>query len=153
MKYRKRLGLQIYYTCRKCKKDYSKEEYAHSKFCKECGSYLLMTFKREEKTLAPQVEKSAFQRAAESLRNRIGSSKEFEVVPETEKAQPTASSFDSWMWSSEYDEALKLEKMLTKKYKGKTLEDAIPGEVVSNESRGMLCYFCFLHFKLQKSHL
>ena len=70
--------------------------------------------------------------AAESLRNRVGSSREFEVVSETEKEQPRTPSFESWLWSSEYAEALKLKKQLTRKYKGKDLEDAIPDEVVSN---------------------
>ena len=78
-------------------------------------------------------EKSALSRAAESLRQRICQSKEYEVVSEKEKEEPKKPSFESWIWSSEYDEALKFEKTLTEQYKGKNLEDAISGKVVSNE--------------------
>ncbi len=97
-----------------------------------------MSFKKEEyidpKTRSNSFrEKFALNRAAESLRQRIGRSKEFEVVSETEKEQSKGPSFESWMWSSEYDEALKLEKELTQKYEGKNLEDVIPGKVISNK--------------------
>ena len=77
-------------------------------------------------------EKFALNRAAESLRQRINRSKEYAVVSETEKEQPK-SSFESWIWSSEYDEALKLEKQLIRQYKDKDLEHALSGKVVSNE--------------------
>jgi predicted flap endonuclease-1-like 5' DNA nuclease len=135
----KRAQMPIHYSCRKCKIDYSKEEFAHSKFCKECGSFLLLSFKKELISSPNQnnsnlsVERRSMQRAAESLNSRITSSREFEVVSQEEKMQPNAPSFESWLWSSEFDEALRLEKSLVKKYKGKTLEEAIPGEVVSNE--------------------
>ena len=128
--------------CRKCVKNYSKEEYAQSKFCKKCGSFLLPFFGSEDRSIAFQMsenrrvnsfkEKFELNRAAESLRQRINHSKEFEVVSETEKEQ-TKRSFESWIWSSEYDEALKLEKQLIKQYKDKELEDALSGKVVSNE--------------------
>ena len=130
--------MTLHYSCRKCRKDYLKEEYAKSKFCPVCGSFLLLSFKKEE-YLEPKPksnsfnEKFALNRVAESLSQRIGRSKEFEVVSDTEKEPPKAPSFESWIWSSEFDEALKLEKEFTKKYKGKNLEDAIPGKVVSNE--------------------
>ena len=80
-------------------------------------------------------EKIALTRAAESLSERIARSREYEVISETEKdrEQPRGSAVESWIWSSEYDEALKLEKKLIKQYEGKTLEDAIAGEVVSNQ--------------------
>ncbi len=78
-------------------------------------------------------EKSALNRAAESLRQRIGESKEYTVVSEKEKEEPKKPSFESWIWSSEYDEALKFEKTLTEQYKDKSLEEAISGKVVSND--------------------
>ena len=78
-------------------------------------------------------ERFALQRAADSLRNKIGRSREYEVVSDAEKEQSKGPSFESWMWSSEFEEALKLKKTLIKKYKNIALEDAIPGEVVSNE--------------------
>lgn len=78
-------------------------------------------------------ERSALSRAAESLRQRVGDSKEYTVVPETAAEEPKKPAFESWIWSSEYDESLKFEKTLIEKYKGKSLEDAIPGKTVSNQ--------------------
>jgi len=80
-------------------------------------------------------EKIALTRAAESLSERTARSKEYEVVSETEKTtiHTAGSAVESWIWSSEYDEALKLEKKLIQRYEGKNLQDAIAGEVVSNQ--------------------
>ena len=105
-------------------------------------------------------ERSALSRAAESLRQRVGDKKEYAVVSETEKEQPKKPAFESWIWSSEYDEALKLEAELTEKYRGKSLEDALSGKVVSNQQGE--CYSisasCTSTFKLasyaeSKQHL
>jgi uncharacterized protein YprB with RNaseH-like and TPR domain len=133
--------MSIAYVCRRCGKEHSKEEYVQSKFCQTCGSFLLPTYITEKRSLETTKqtskgflkEKLALFRAAESLRQRIGRSKEYEVVSETEKEQPKTPSFESWIWSSEYDDALKLEKKLIKQYRGKKLEDALSGKVVSNE--------------------
>ena len=131
--------LPIYYTCRKCGKDYSKEDCRHNIFCKECGSYLLLVFRKDQKQVTAQTnsnvspERFALQRAAESLRSRIGRSREYEIVSDQEKEQLKGSSFESWMWNSEFEEALKLKRKLMKKYRRVALEDAIPGRVVSNE--------------------
>ena len=131
--------MPIYYICRKCRKDYSKEEYSQSKFCNECGSFLLLSFRKQEKQAIVQTssnvpaERHALNRAAESLSNRVGRSKEYEVISDVEEEQSRGSSFGSWMSGSEYDEALKLKRTVMKKYKGKDLEEAIPGKVVSNE--------------------
>ena len=111
--------MPITYLCRKCAKNYSKEEYAQSKFCKECGSFLLPNFSVQKQDMPSQSEaaksfpeRSALSRAAESLRQRVGESKEYTVVPETAKEEPKKPAFESWIWSSEYDEALKFEKTL-----------------------------------------
>ncbi len=132
--------MPITYLCRKCAKNYSKEEYAQSKFCQSCGSFLLPNFSVQKQDLQSQSEaaksfpeRSALSRAAESLRQRVGESKEYTVVPETAKEEPKKPAFESWMWSSEYDEALKFEKKLLEQYKGKSLEEAIPGKTVSNQ--------------------
>ncbi len=131
--------MQISYACRKCKKNYSKEEYSKSKFCKDCGSFLILTFRGEpgksaiNSSTSPPTEKLALQRAAENLRERVGGAKEYEVVSEEERHQTSSPSFGSWLWSSEFDAALRFEKRLIKKYKEKTLEEAIPGEVISND--------------------
>jgi uncharacterized protein YprB with RNaseH-like and TPR domain/DNA-directed RNA polymerase subunit M/transcription elongation factor TFIIS len=149
--------LPIIYLCRKCGKSYSNQEYVESKFCKSCGSFLLPSFQVEDRTVvsfgknlskkafSPEIsegksdnsskEKYALSRAAESLRQRIASSREYEVVSETKnlEKQPKVSTVESWIWSSEYDEALKFEKVLITQYKGKDLEESISGKVVSNE--------------------
>jgi uncharacterized protein YprB with RNaseH-like and TPR domain len=131
--------LPIYYTCRKCRKDYSKEEYSQSKFCNECGSFLLLSFRKQEKQAIVQTrsnvnaERQALNRAAESLSSRVGRSKNYEVISDAEEEQSRGSSFGSWMWGSEFDEALKLKRVVMKKYKGKELKEAIPGEVISND--------------------
>ena len=131
--------MPIYYTCRKCRKDYSKEEYSQSKFCNECGSFLLLSFRKQEKQAIVQTrsnvnaERQALNRAAESLSSRVGRSKNYEVISDAEEEQSRGSSFGSWMWGSEFDEALKLKRVVMKKYKGKDLKEAIPGEVISND--------------------
>src|SRR4030067_2239299 len=108
-----RTDLPIYYTCRKCRKDYSKEEYSQNKFCNECGTFLLLSFKEEQKqpvqiNSTAHSERFALQRAADSLRNKVGRSIEYEVVSDKEKEQSRGPSVESWMWSSEFEEALKL---------------------------------------------
>lgn len=109
-----------------------------------CGSFLLATFSREppltlsspeksQETDSAHREKFALNRAAESLRQKIERSKEYEVVSEKEHETQKPPAFESWIWSSEYSEALKFEKQMLKQYRGKTLEEALPGKVVSNE--------------------
>ena len=97
-------------------------------------------------------EKFALMRAAENLRQRITLSKEYEVVSETKDnlEPPKTLGVDGWILSSEYDEALKLEEKLIKQYNGKTLEDALDGETISNQQGE--CYSisasCTSNFKL-----
>lgn len=94
-------------------------------------------------------EKVALFRVAEGLRKRVGQSKEYEVVSEKESERQKRPVFENWILSSEYEEALKFEKQLLKQYRGKTLEESLPGKVVSNEQGE--CYeissSCFAKFK------
>jgi len=80
-------------------------------------------------------DKNALMRAAESLRHRVADAKEYAVISETETGteQSQPNPIESWIWNTEYEEALKLKKTLISKYKSKTLEEAIPGEISSNE--------------------
>ena len=80
-------------------------------------------------------ERFALSRAAESLRQRIDRSKEYTVIAESENetVPPPLPAFGSWMWNSEYEEALKFQGTLLKKYKDIKLEQAMPGELLSNE--------------------
>lgn len=149
--------MPIEYVCRKCSKTYSNLEYEQSRFCRVCGSFLLRNFRddryvqmlsqksfenkgsssesSEVKSEVSFREKIALTRAAESLSGRITRSKEYEVISDKEKTkeQPFESAAESWIWSNEYDEALKLEKKLAKQYKDKPLEEAIAGKIISNE--------------------
>jgi hypothetical protein len=161
--------LAIYFVCRKCNKRYSENDYEESKFCKTCGSFLLREYRQDNdsqinlitKKLNPpklptsdpnnaEKDKSALKRAAESLKQRIGNIREYEIVSdlpkETESYQ--GKPVESWIWNSEFDKALKLEKQLVRKFKGKRLEEAIPGKVTSNEHGD--CYSitdtCTCHF-------
>jgi uncharacterized protein YprB with RNaseH-like and TPR domain/DNA-directed RNA polymerase subunit RPC12/RpoP len=166
--------LPLVYLCRKCNKTYSNEEYLKSKFCPSCGSFLLPNFNVErpaamlsQKRVRSQPrsseagetvpqgsfkEKFALLRAAENLRQRIALSKEYEVISKTKDnlKSPKTSAVESWIWSSEYDEALKLEGKLLKQYNGKALEDALDGETISNQHGE--CYSitasCTSNFKL-----
>ena len=99
-------------------------------------------------------EKSAISRAAESLRQRVGDAKEYEVVSETAKEEAKKPVFESWIWSAEYNDALYLENELIKQYQEKSLEDAISGKVVSNQQGE--CYSistsCISNFKLATYH-
>jgi uncharacterized protein len=146
--------LAIYFVCRKCNKRYAENDYEESKFCKTCGSFLLREYRQDNdsqinlitKKLNPpklptsepntsEKDKSALKRAAESLKQRIGNIREYEIVSdlpkETESYQESPA--ESWIWNSEFDKALKLEKQLIRKFKDKRLEEAIPGKVTSNE--------------------
>lgn len=136
--------MSISYVCRKCKKSYSKEEYVQSRFCTICGSFLLATFNKEAPGLPSTIpgeiqsgrvskERMALFRVAESLRKRVGQSREFKVVSEKGPEPQKPQVFESWIWSSEYEQALKFEKQLLRQYRGKSLEDALPGKIVSNE--------------------
>jgi uncharacterized protein len=168
------IKLPLIYLCRKCSKTYSNEDYVKSKFCPLCGSFLLPSFRAEraaamlsQKNLLNQErsseadennthgsfkEKFALMRAAENLRQRTELSKEYEVVTETKDNldPPKTPTIESWIWNSEYDEALKLEEKLLKQYKDKTLEDALNGEIISNKQGE--CYSisasCISNFKL-----
>ncbi|MCL1977553.1 MAG: ribonuclease H-like domain-containing protein [Candidatus Bathyarchaeota archaeon] len=138
--------MSIIYVCRKCKKSYSKTEYAQSKSCMSCGSFLLPTFNKKAPCLsnspveiqgverAHKEEENVLFRVAEGLRERIERSKDYEIVSEKEHdTQKPPSVFESWIWRSEYDEALKFEKQMLKQYRDKTLEETFPGKVISNE--------------------
>ena len=148
--------MPITYLCRKCGKNYSKEEYAQSKFCQSCGSFLMPHFRVQDQGMVAAKsdnfvkEKSALNRAAESLRQRVRDTKEYEVVSEGAGEELKKPVFESWLWSAEYNDALYLEGELIKQYQGKSLKDAISGEVVSNEQGE--CYSisgsCTSNFKL-----
>ena len=150
--------MPIIYVCRKCSRIYSKAEYAQSRLCIDCGFFLLSTFTKDiavpvvqDESLCEKAhkEKLALFRAAEGLRQRVGQSKEYEVISEKENTQKP-SAFEGWLWRSEFEEALKFEKHLLKQYRGMSFEEVLPGRVVFNE-QGQ-CYelssSCFANFNV-----
>jgi uncharacterized protein len=147
------IELPILYACRKCSRDYSKQEYDQSRFCPNCGSFLIAKFistripipSTKGVNQADKVERlndnSGLTRAAERLKQRIVQKREYSVIseeePKTEKAHESV--VEGWIWNSEYDKALKLKDELVHKYTGKRLEETFPGEVISNEQGK--CYY------------
>jgi uncharacterized protein YprB with RNaseH-like and TPR domain/DNA-directed RNA polymerase subunit RPC12/RpoP len=164
------MKLTVIYTCRNCKQDFSKQDYEENMFCRNCQTLLSPKIANYKSLQKPDKEignratknsandeavtdkdKMALMRAAESLRNRVSNSKEYSVISEeTEDRENIAMAPQfSWMWYEKYQAAHKLKVKLTRKFKGKHLEDAIPGKVVSNEQGK--CYaistVCVSNFK------
>ena len=79
--------------------------------------------------------KKALIRAAQSIRQRICNTMDYHVVPEAQArvGAMRKTSADSWIFNSEYEGALELEKKLINEYKGENLQSSIPGKVISNE--------------------
>ena len=147
--------MPISYVCRKCSRSHSESDYDESRFCQTCGSYLLRKYDADrsrvfsrnrflernqttrEKPSKPENSEdvSAILRAAQRLRQRVTATKEYEVVaePAVESFEPRVPPVESWIWNSEYDNALKLERELIHKFKKKNLEEAIPGQTITNE--------------------
>ena len=90
-----------------------------------------------------QVKENAdLKRVAENLRQKSQTTKEYEVLSEPEKQKVSERvGSEGWIFESEYDQALRLKSELTRKFKGKGLEEAIPGKVVSNEHGECYCVF------------
>jgi hypothetical protein len=134
----------------KCGKNYSIQEYSEDRFCRKCGTILLAQFmprfehvysKKMSEKPAEIGRNEELARAAERLKQRINDRKEYNVISEKE-TQPEKSNesvVEGWIWSSEYDKASKLKNKLSRKYEGKRIEEAFPGEVISNEQGN--CYY------------
>jgi hypothetical protein len=78
---------------------------------------------------------AALRRVAQRLRERVTGAREYKVVAESavKSLEPKAPATESWIWDSEYNNALILESELIRKFKEKSLEEAIPGNTISNE--------------------
>ena len=150
--------MTLTYVCRKCGKNYSQQDCNGNSFCVSCGSFLVKQYTvtthptsvqftkqliktKPEPTVEAQGKDNAdLKRAAENLRQRSQTTKEYEVLSEPEK-QNAANGVGSegWIFESEYDQALRLKSELTRKFEGKSIEEAIPGKVVSNEHGECYC--------------
>jgi len=85
--------------------------------------------KNDEKNVSELV------RVAQRLREKVKGSREYTVVSDSaaKPSEPITSPVESWIWNTEYDDALKLERKLVSKFKEKSLEEAIPGNTISND--------------------
>ena len=163
------IKVTLTYVCRKCGKNYSQQDCNGNSFCVSCGSFLVkqytvttnltsMQFTKQliktkpEPTVEAQGKDNAdLKRAAENLRQRSQTTKEYEVLSEPEKqnaADGVAS--EGWIFESEYDQALRLKSELTRKFEGKSIEEAIPGKVVSNEHGECYCVMENHHMQFRK---
>ena len=148
--------MTLNYVCRKCGNDYSQEDFEKNGYCKDCGTYLLKKYSVATNSIEPthkisktlvlptKIEKEKnvdLSRVAQNLRQKSESTKEYEVIntkPEnTENSGSMVS--EGWIYGSEFDDALQLKAELLHEYKGKSLEEAIPGKIVSNEHGECYC--------------
>ena len=148
--------MALNYVCRKCGKNYSLEEFDESSYCKECGTYLMKSYSGTRNSIKPKPEAPTInfeasnsnqngnpdlEHVAQNLRQRSEATKEYEVVvTETTKPENSGGTVsEGWIYGSEFNEALKLKTDLMLKFKDKSLEESIPGNVVSNEQGECYC--------------
>lgn len=81
--------------------------------------------------------KTIYDRISERLKGYADDIREYEIVEEEE---PVYGGRFAWgMDPAEYDRARRLKASLIKQYKGKSLEEALPGEVLSTEAGNCYC--------------
>ncbi|MCJ7714698.1 ribonuclease H-like domain-containing protein [Candidatus Bathyarchaeota archaeon] len=144
--------MPIFYTCKKCTRNYSKKQYAKRVYCRICGNLLLSQFvidpeikdgltknsnwekKSVKKNLRISSKQSFFlDRVAHNLNNRIKTRKEYLLFSRKEvQKKPNVIEKEQYLYNSEYEDALDLKRKLTKKFEKKTLKQAIPGKTISN---------------------
>jgi uncharacterized protein YprB with RNaseH-like and TPR domain len=93
--------------------------------------------KEESDKKGSNDDRTAFfsiQKAAENLIKKAKNRKEFSIVSKQAQLQSERPNINKnrWVFNSDHQKALKLKKTLFKKFKNKTLQEAIPGKVVSN---------------------
>lgn len=88
-----------------------------------------------------EPQKGVLERALESLRQKFRNTRDYTIVSEQEEALkiPKESVQETWIFEAEYANAMKLKDKLTRQFKGKTLEEVIPGKISSNEQGACYC--------------
>lgn len=81
-----------------------------------------------------EIDSISIQRAAKSLINKSKIRNEYILIKKEEYNQSNTNpiSNDWWLFDSDHRNALKLKRDLLRKYEHKTIEQAIPGKIVSN---------------------
>jgi uncharacterized protein len=134
------------------------QDYSGNNFCVSCGSFLVkqstvtarlqpLLFRSDRDSIKPETtaenpakENSELKRAAEKLRQRSETTKEYEILSKPEKKEGSDHQIsEGWIFESDYDQALKLKTDLLLKFEGKGLDEAIPGRVISNEQGECYC--------------
>jgi len=74
-------------------------------------------------------------RVAATLNEKAKALRKYEVthIPEKKTRFSFRPGSEAKIWSSEYEEAIRLKEQLVREFEGKALEEAIPGRVASNE--------------------
>lgn len=87
-----------------------------------------------------EPEKELFERALETLKQKVGSTADYKVISEQEESLQISKRTiqDTYVYEEEYSNAIRLKDKLVQQFKGKTLEEVIPGCNISNEHGG--CY-------------
>lgn len=130
------------YVCLQCSTSYQEKVSR----CTQCGSLLVKKFSLPQqpqtstKQATPPKRTIALEQAAERLRQRSQATKEYTVIEETSKPKaPAGLASEDWIFSSEFDVALRLKAELMEKFEGQTLEQAIGGESAGNAEGECYC--------------
>ncbi|MDQ1278869.1 MAG: Ribonuclease H-like protein [Thermoproteota archaeon] len=95
--------------------------------------------------------KRLLKRASESLGRRIGNGREYSVISEQDEPHHMHGGRiqETWVYQEEYSNAMKLKSKLVQQFKGKALEDVIPGKIISNNQGACYCIEaeCDTHIK------
>jgi len=160
----------IVYTCKNCGIHHSKSQYSESRSCKKCGNLLLLQFVAStnnsenlpnnnflrEKTsqnefLSTSIKYSSFKRAARNISNETIKHKEYTIFSEMElNKKPEIKEKQWWLLQIEQEKALNLKKKLLEKYRNKSLEQAIPGEIISNKQGKFYCIDSISNLEFKK---
>ncbi len=92
-------------------------------------------------TKIEEVKNVDLSRVAQNLRQKSENTKEYEVINTKPDNSENLGSMvpEGWIYGSEFDGALQLKAELLHEYKGKSLEEAIPGKIISNEHGECYC--------------
>ena len=145
--------MPIVYLCKNCGIRYSKGQFTKSRSCKKCGNLLLLQFTSsnsysanllnegllrdnsiQNKFSKTSNEYFSFQRAARNISYKTINQKDYSVFSEIEIEKKSETKENQWwLIQNEHEKALNLKKRLMEKNKDESLEQAIPGKIISNK--------------------
>ncbi len=148
--------MAISLVCRKCSRQYSDLEDSETAFCKQCGSLLIKQYtlkfgqdshqfsespKLSLKTVnsRKKIIPSTIQCAAERLREKSSSAKEYIIVSEPKTQVYDIGAKEQVVFKSDYEQALRFKAQLIDKYKDKRLEEVLEGNIITNTQGECYC--------------